>query len=178
MTRGHAGLKQERKLKKMKNRNIQLTAMLFVVALAIAPMIHAAREPQGGPARLLANEAPSPGGGPSPSLEGPVITIHCTDNVTRGKIGTFVLNMKPALLLGGMYVKFSVSGSAVEGVDYLPLGSMAHIGQSGYAVIQVQTLADPRGLAARKAYSVVITLEDGAGYAVGKPSSATMWIKP
>jgi hypothetical protein len=51
----------------------------------------------------------------------PVITIHPTDNVTRGKIGSFVLNMSPALMLGGMYVNFSVSGTAVPGVDYVPL---------------------------------------------------------
>jgi hypothetical protein len=81
-------------------------------------------------------------------------------------------------MLGGMYVNFSTSGTAVEGVDYVALVSPAYIGQSGYGVIQVQTLADPRGSSIRQAYSVVITLKDGAGYSVGEPSSATMWIKP
>jgi hypothetical protein len=186
------GQNNERKFSNMKNRNIQLTAILFVVALAIAPIVQAAPQPDGGPARLLANEAPQPGGGPTrppaneaPYPEGgpqgeqrPVITIHSTDNVTRGKTGSFVLNMKPALMLGGMYVKFSVSGTAAAGIDYVALVSPAYIGQSGYGVIQVQTLPDPRGLSIRQAYSVVITLEPGAGYAVGQPSSATMWIKP
>ena len=117
-----------------------------------------------------------PDGGPDPAAA--VITVHSTDNVTRGKIGSFVLNMKPALMLGGMYVNFSVSGTAIAGVDYVLLVSPAYIGQSGYGIIQVQTLADPRGSSIRQAYSVVITLKHGAGYAVGKPSSATMWIKP
>ena len=34
----------------------------------------------------------------------PVITIHSTDNVTRGKTGSFVLAMKPALMSDGTYV--------------------------------------------------------------------------
>ena len=91
----------------MKNRNIQLTAMLFVVALAIVPIVQAAPRPQGGPMRE------------------PVITIHSTDNVRRGKTGAFVLNMKPGRSLagggGGLYVKFSVSGTAVPGADYVAL---------------------------------------------------------
>jgi hypothetical protein len=108
----------------------------------------------------------------------PVITIHSTDDVTRGKIGTFVLEMKPAVMLGGMYLKFSVSGTAIPGVDYVPPVSPAYIGQSGYGVIQVQTLPDLRASSVPQAYSVVMTLEPGPGYALGKPSSATMWIKP
>jgi hypothetical protein len=108
----------------------------------------------------------------------PVVTIHSTGDVIRGKTGSFVLNMKPALMLGGMYVNFKVSGTAIPGVDYVALVSPAYIGQSGYAVILVKALPDPRGSSIRQAYSVVITLEPGAGYAVGQPSSATMWIKP
>ena len=177
----------------MKNTKMQLTAMLFVIALALAPMVQAVPSPDGGPTSVTANEAPSPGGGPTrppvneaprpgsgPSIgsEAAVITIHSTDNVTRGKIGTFVLNMNPVLMLGGMYVNFKVSGTAVAGVDYVALVSPAYIGQSGYGVIQVQTLANSRGSLDRQAYSVVVTLEAGAGYSIGASSSATMWIKP
>jgi hypothetical protein len=108
----------------------------------------------------------------------PLITIHSTDNVTRGKTGSFVLNMKPITMFGGTYVNFSVSGTAAPGVDYVPIVSPAYIGQSGYGVILVQTLPDRRASSSRQAYSVVVTLEPGAGYAVGAPSSATMWIKP
>jgi hypothetical protein len=158
----------------MKNRNIQLTAVTFVLALALAPILQAAPSPDGGPIRPLANEAPRPDGGP----EMPVLTVHCTDNVTRGKTGSFVLNMKPALMLGGTYANFSVSGTAIQGVDYVALLSPAYIGQSGYGVIQVQTLLDRRGSSSRQAYSVVITLKPGPGYALGVPNSATMWIKP
>ena len=113
-----------------------------------------------------------------PGEQMPVITIHSTDNVTRGKTGSFVLDMKPALMFGGTYVNFSVSGNAIPGVDYVALVSPAYIGQSGYGVIQVQTLPNPRASHPRQAYSVVITLEPGAGYEVGATSSATMWIKP
>ena len=48
----------------MKNRNIQLTAILFVIALALAPIVQAVPSPDGGPTRPPPNEAPSPDGGP------------------------------------------------------------------------------------------------------------------
>jgi hypothetical protein len=107
----------------------------------------------------------------------PVITIHSTGDVTRGKTGSFVLNMNP-VVFGGTYVNFSVSGTGIPGVDYVPLVSPAHIGQSGYGVILVQTLPDRRGPFSRQSCSVVVTLEPGAGYAVGEPKSAQMMIKP
>src|SRR6266496_5195362 len=141
----------------MKNRNNVFTATLVALAFALTPFTKA---------------APSPGGGPDPAAA--VITVHSTDNVTRGKIGSFVLNMTPALMLGGMYVNFSVSGTATPGVDYVVLVSPAYIGQSGYGVILVATLPDPRGSSIRQAYSVVVTLEPGLGYAVGEPRSAQM----
>jgi hypothetical protein len=108
-----------------------------------------------------------------------VVSIHNTDNtIIRGKTGTFVLRMKATRMLGGTYVNFSVSGTAVNGVDYKLLASPAYVSQSGYGVIQIETLADPRGSSFRQALSVEITLEAGAGYAVGKSNSAIMWIKP
>ena len=159
----------------MKNRNTQLTAVLFVVALALVPIVQATPRLDGGPTHPPANEAPYPDGGPDPAAA--VITVHSTGDVTRGKTGSFVLDMKPALMFGGTYVKFSVSGTAIPGVDYVALVSPAYIGQSGYGTILVKTLPDPRAFN-RQAYSVVITLEPGLGYALGIPSSATMWIKP
>src|SRR5262245_14109021 len=191
----------------MKNRKTQITAVLFALAFAFAPIGQGAPSPEGGPTHRLANQAPTPEGGPTSRLandapypddgprplannrvvsnmeaipEGenlPIITVHSIDNVTRGKTGSFVLDMKPRLLLGGAFIKFSVSGSAIPGVDYVALVPPAYIGQSGYGTILIQTLADPRGPANRQAYSVVVTLEAGLGYAVGLPSSATMWIK-
>ena len=178
----------------MKIRNTQLTAILFVIVFALAPIVQAVPSPDGGPIRPPANDAPYPDGGPAhqsstvrananseaiPEGENrPVITIHnSTDSVTRGKTGSFVLDMRP-LMFGGMYVNFSLSGSATAGVDYVQPLSPAYIGQAGYGVILIQTLADPRGSANRQSYSVVVTLEPGAGYALGIPSSARMWIKP
>ena len=125
---------------------------------------------------------PSPIGPPDHQF--PVITIHSIDDVTRGKIGTFVLSVNPMLsvnpkiLLATTFVNFSVSGTAIPGVDYTPLVPPALIGQSGFGVVLVKTLPDPRASFVRQAYSVVITLEPGLGYAVGEPSSAQMFIKP
>jgi hypothetical protein len=106
----------------------------------------------------------------------PVITIHSTGDVTRGKTGSFVLNMNP-VVFGGMYVNFSVSGTAIPGADYVHLVSPAHIGQSGYGVILVQTMPNRRA-PSLQSYSVMVTLEPGPGYAVGEPKSAQMMIKP
>src|SRR5262245_22618579 len=166
----------------MKNRNKQLTAVLFVVALALAPIIQAAPQPDGGPSSLAANDRVSANSEATPEVESrPVITIYSTGNVTRGKTGSFVVKMSP-VMLGGMYVNFSLSGTAIAGVDYVQPLSPANIGPSGYGVILIQTLADPRGSASRQAYSVVVKLDpglsSGLGYALGIPSSATMWIKP
>jgi hypothetical protein len=195
------GQNNERKFSNMKNRNTQLTAVFFVVALALAPIVQAGPQCGGGPTHLLANEAPQPGGIPTrlpaneaPRPDGgpisasdatgpqdeqmPVIIINSTGDVSRGKTGSFVLDMKPRLVFGAMFVNFKVSGTAIPGVDYVALVSPAYIGQSGYGTILVQTLPDPRGSSNRQSYSVVITLDAGLGYAIGQPSSATMWIKP
>ena len=175
----------------MKNRNNQLTAILFVVAFALGPIVQAGPRPDGGPTYLV-NDAPRPDGGPArlandrananseaiPEGENlPAITVHSTGDVKRGKTGSFVLDMHP-LMFGGMYVSFSLSGSAVAGVDYVQPLSPAYIGHSGYGAILIQTLPDPRDSSIRRAYDVVVTLEPGAGYALGIPSSARLWIKP
>jgi hypothetical protein len=158
----------------MKNQNTVFITILFALAFALAPVTNA----KPGPVKW-----PPPPTGPE-IAESPIITIHSTDNVTRGKIGSFVLEMlpaldtMPALSFDGRYVNFKVSGTAIAGVDYVLLVSPARIGQSGYGVIQVKTLLDPRGSYLRQAQSVIVTLEAGAGYEVGAARSATMWIKP
>ena len=184
----------------MKNQNNKVTAVLFVVALALAPMVQAAPEPQGGPGNVSSRNAPTArprpaavarpallaandGAGENSEAKGlaasnlPMATIYATDNVIRGKTGTFVLHLKSALKLGGTYVNFSVRGTAVNGVDYKLLTSPAYISGNGYGVIQIETLANLRDSFSPQAYSVVITLQAGAGYTVGKSSSAIMWIK-
>ena len=92
----------------MKNQNPVLIAIVFALAFALAPVTKAAP----GPIQL-----PPPAPRPE-AVEFPMITIHSTDNVIRGKTGSFVLAMKPALMLGGTYVNFKVSGTAIAGVDY------------------------------------------------------------
>ena len=168
MTRVHGKPNKERKIKHMKNQNTIFITIVSALAFALAPVTNAKQGPVKWP--------PPPTG--AEAAESPVITVHSTDNVTRGRIGSFVLAMKPTRMLGGTYVNFKVSGTAIAGVDYVLLVSPAYIGQSGYGVIQVKTLRDPRGSAFRQAYSVTVTLESGAGYEVGAARSATMWIKP
>ena len=93
-----------------------------------------------------------------PDRQFPVITINSTDNVTRGKIGTFVLSENSEILLATTFVNFSVSGTAIPGVDYTPLVPPASIGQSGFGMLLVKTLPDPRASVVPQAHSVVITL--------------------
>lgn len=156
----------------MKNQNIALMAMVSALAFALGPVTEANTSPQGGPTVGPANYQPSGEG-----EQMPVITINSAGDIPRGKIGSFVLSMKPAVMFGGTFVNFKVSGTAVAGVDYVSLLSPAYIGQSGYGVISVATLPDPRGPFNRKAYTVVVTLEAGLGYAIGEPKSAQLTIK-
>jgi hypothetical protein len=110
---------------------------------------------------------------PSPG-QIPVVSIHSTGDVTRGKTGSFVLDMSQSASNKAYfpYVNFKVSGTAIPGVDYVALVSPAHVGPDGYGVILVKTLPDPRGSFSRQTYSVVVTLEPGLGYTLG-PSGAT-----
>ena len=127
----------------------------------------------------------------------PVVTINTVsasvfngsiEDVTRGQTGVFVLSGKPQNALATTFVNFKVSGTAIPGVDYVPLVSPASIGPSptannlstgvGFGVILVKTLPDLRASVVRQAFSVVVTLEPGPGYAVGQPSSAEILIQP
>ena len=126
------------------------------------------------------------GDSPSPGKL-PVVSIHSTGDVTRGKTGSFVLDMSQSASNKGdypyfPYVNFKVSGTAISGVDYVALVSPAYVGPEGYGVILVKTLPDPRGSFSRQAYSVVVTLEPGVGYtlggATGGATSAEINIKP
>ena len=125
----------------MKNQNIVSIAIAFAFAFALAPITSA-----GNPANATAATASST----SPeAVTLPVITIHNAGNVFRGKTGSFVLaklattSAITASGVSGTYVNFKVSGTAVAGVDYVPLVSPAYIGQSGYRVILVKTFPNP-----------------------------------
>jgi hypothetical protein len=109
-----------------------------------------------------------------------VVTIDSLGDVTRRETGLFMITMTSAF--NGAYVNFSVSGTAVPGVDYVPLVSPAPIipfwGSTGIAFMPVETLRNLRWLFIPRAFDIVVTLEPGPGYAVGEPSSARMVIEP
>jgi hypothetical protein len=154
-------------------------ALVFVLGSAITH-VHGATQPSSASVT-------------GPPEQFPVVTIHTVnvsgvpnasgfngsiEELTRGQTGVFVLSVNPKILLATTFVKFTVSGTAIPGVDYVPLVSPAFIGQSGFGTILVKTLPDLRASVVRQAYSVVVTLEPGPGYAVGQPSSAQILIKP
>jgi hypothetical protein len=149
----------------MKTQNIVFISIAFALAVALAPLSKGDINPQGGPS----------------SNNEPAISIHSTGNVARGKTGTLVLVATPAVSASGAsvsFVNFKVSGTAVPGVDYVALVSPAFIGQSGFGVLLIKTLPDRRAIISRQAYSVVVTLEPGAGYALGESRSAQLLIEP
>ena len=150
---------------KIISKIILTLGLVFVLGSAITP-VHAGAQ---------GTSVSVPG---SVSQQIPVVSIHSTDNVIRGKIGTFVLTASPTSPLATTFVKFSVSGTAIPGVDYTVLVSPAAIGPSGFGAILVKTLPDPRASVVPLAYSVVVTLEPAPGYALGEASSAEMFIRP
>jgi len=101
-----------------------------------------------------------------------VATIHSSGDVNRGKTGSFVVDMRQTTSSGSgylpyyPYVNFSVSGTAINGVDYVAIVSPAQVGPSGYGVILIKTLPNPRGSGNLQSYSVVVTLTSGLGYAL------------
>src|SRR6266576_5790105 len=113
-------------------------------------------------------------------VRGGTVTIHSTGDVVRGKTGSFVLNMNDMCFYDLEFVNFSVSGTAIPGVDYVPLVSPTFVlrvpclpGQQctttcrpGVGVIPLQTLPDPRASFFPQAYSVVVTLKAGPGYTI------------
>jgi len=161
------------------NENIEVTHMKtqiitkILLSLGLVFVLGSAITPVHGGTPETSGSVPD-----SVSQQLPVISIHSTDNVIRGKIGTFVLAANHSSLLATTFVKFSVSGTAIPGVDYSVLVSPASVGPSGFGAILVKTLPDPRASAVLQAYSVVVTLEPAPGYAVGESNSATMFIKP
>jgi hypothetical protein len=116
-----------------------------------------------------------------------IATIHRTGDVTPGETGSFVVDYRGTLSWGGTYVNYSISGTAIPGVDYAVLISPVRVDRAHpcnicqgwyYGVIPVKTLPDPRASFFPQAYSVVVTLEPGLGYALGEPSSAQIMINP
>jgi hypothetical protein len=167
MTRNQRKPKQERKINNMKTqiiKNLLLSlGLVFVLGSAIT-QVRADPEATAPPALL------------------PVATIHSSGDVNRGKTGSFVVDMrqntssdKPPIPYYP-YVNFSVSGTAIPGVDYVAIVSPAQVGPEGYGVILIKTLPDPRGL--QQSYTVVVTLDTGLGYSLGQPMRAKMLIKP
>jgi hypothetical protein len=178
--------KQTYRINNMKTKIISKILLTLALAFVLGSTItHVNGDTQGN--------SPSPIGPPD---HFPVVTIHTVNAsgfngievVTRGKIGVFVLSETPQIPLATTFVNFKVSGTAIQGVDYVPLVSPASIGPSptannlttavGFGVILVKTLPDPRASVVRQAYSVVVTLEPGPGYTVGQPSSAEILIEP
>lgn len=150
---------------KIISKTLLTLGLVFVLGSAVAP-VHGGSQPTSASVTDPLSQ------------QLPVVSIHSTDNVTRGKIGTFVLTATHSSALASTFVKFSVSGTAIQGVDYTPLVSPAFIGPSGFGAILVKALPNPRASIAAQAYSVVVTLEPAPGYAVGEFSSAKMFIKP
>jgi hypothetical protein len=158
---------------KMISKILLTLTLVFVLGSAIT---HVDGETQESAASVI---------GP-PNQQFPIVTIHSVvsasgftgSTLSRGQTGVFVLSMTRQSSVATTFVNFKVTGTAIPGVDYSPLVSPTFIGQSGFGAILVKTLPDPRAGVIAQAYSVVVTLEPGPGYALGQPSSAKILIAP
>ena len=97
----------------MKNQNIVVIAMAFAFAFAPGgPVPASAANPANAPEATASSTSPE-------AMDVPVITIHSTGNVLRGKTGSFVLaklaTTSAITVSGGSgtYVNFKVSGTAI-----------------------------------------------------------------
>jgi fibro-slime domain-containing protein len=109
-------------------------------------------------------------------LTQPTATIVASDpnaNELGPDAGEFTLSLdKPALT--DLTLKYSVAGTAKEGVDYQPIGSSVVLPKGATsAKLPVMPIVDQL---AEGPETVVVTLSGGSGYQVGTPSSATVTI--
>src|SRR5258708_7877400 len=149
MTRHQRKPKQERKINNMKTKIISKLLLSVGLVFVLGSAITQVR----GDSQAI-----------QPPGQLPAVTIHSTDNVIRGKTGSFVLDMRQptsseqTYLAFHPYVNFSISGTAIPGVDYVALVSPTLIGASGYGVILVKTLPDPNPPTNRQSYTLLETL--------------------
>jgi hypothetical protein len=106
----------------------------------------------------------------------PMVTIQATDNTASeigSDTGTFTVTRSGGGLNVGTTVNYTLSGSAINGVDYSTLsGSVTFAPNQTVATITVDAAedADPEGTE-----TVIATLTPGGfNYGVGTPSSATV----
>ena len=101
-------------------------------------------------------------------------------DVARGQTGHFRIYVDGPSIFFPIYVNYSVSGTAIPGVDYVALVSPRYIHclDDCSVFIPVTTLPDVRGPIFPQSYSVVVSLEPGLHYTVREPSSAQMLIVP
>lgn len=75
---------------------------------------------------------------------------------------------------GPLNVGFTISGSATRGVDYQALGTSVEFADGQKTVVKRIAVLDDK--AAESAESISLKLENGKGYSVGSPDSATVEI--
>ena len=108
MTRVHRRPKQRKKIQHMKNRNNIFTTTLVALAFALALGAEASPKPDGGPTYQFSTASSNANGENGDAQNLPMITIHSTDNVIRGKTGSFVLDMKLPWTRSHTHVRWKV----------------------------------------------------------------------
>ena len=127
----------------MKNQNIVFIA-IALVAFALAPVTRAKPIPQGGPTVEAAANAPQQRLiQQAPRLRDSRLSPSIALTMLPGKNRYIRVGGESSISLARTFVNFSVSGTAIPGVDYTAACPPASIGQAGLGVILVKTLADP-----------------------------------
>ena len=144
--------------------------------------------------RVLANTDPLPGlagrtitggrlnlhqaltGAPTPPPDLPVVAVAASDSTAAEagrKSGAFTLS-RTGSTTDSLTVHYTLGGDAQNGVDYqrLPVSVMIPAG-AGSVKITVRPIDDSQ---AEGTESVVLSLADGSGYAIGSPDNAAVMI--
>ena len=106
----------------------------------------------------------------------PTVTISATDasaSETPGDPGTFTVS-RTGSTANSLSVKFSVSGTATNGIDYSTITSPVTIPSgASSATIQLSTIDDA---AIESSETAILTLTSDSAYIIGSPSSGTVTI--
>jgi hypothetical protein len=123
----------------------------------------------------------NPGDGEGSGTDTPttLVSVTATDGFAAESpvdTGTFTLTRSgsAASLTTPLTVTYTVTGTALSGVDYTALsGTATFLASQATVTVPVTPLADPT---AEGAESVILTVTDSASYDLGAPASATVMI--
>ena len=99
----------------------------------------------------------------------PVTLTTTTPQITlgTGQVGTFTLRVPNLLAPASLTVNYTISGTAINGVDYQRLNGTATFNGNRYVKIKMIEIIPQGDLGGAANKTVKLTLQPGPGYVVG-----------